>query len=161
MATMKNENVSDNPRYTLYKDIKEALEGMADIKYVDLWNENVDYIDEDSPWQRPAVFVEFDDISWRPVNGDDSYDYYLRGEGRVRLHIVTDWADGAQEQAMALSVMIWGRMMNVEAEDGRIYSVGFPSASYTNHNHDEILETIDEYAVKYFVGLNAKDNTDE
>lgn len=32
------------------------------IKYVDLWNHNVEFLDEEQPWARPAVFVEFTPI---------------------------------------------------------------------------------------------------
>lgn len=34
------------------------------IKYVDLWNHNVEFLDEEQPWARPAVFVEFTPIVW-------------------------------------------------------------------------------------------------
>ena len=29
------------------------------IKHVDLWNNNVEFIEEDEVWARPAVFIEF------------------------------------------------------------------------------------------------------
>ncbi len=58
------------------------------IKHIDLWNQNVEFIEQDTVWNRPAVFIEFEPISWKSIVPGVEY----RAEARVRLHIVTDWA---------------------------------------------------------------------
>ena len=56
----------------LYDRLTEALlqvGGGGVIKHVDLWNQNVAFIDEDEAWARPAVFVEFGPIAWDLYKG--------------------------------------------------------------------------------------------
>ena len=44
-------------RLNLFSDVKRAIEAQVpDVQHVDLYNENVEYVDEESPWQRPAVY---------------------------------------------------------------------------------------------------------
>lgn len=53
-------------RLNLFSDVKRAIEAQVpDVQHVDLYNENVEYVDEESPWQRPAVFIEIGDIGGR------------------------------------------------------------------------------------------------
>ena len=54
-------------RLSLYNNTKRVINlKVPEVQHVDLYNENVEYVDEESPWERPAVFIEFDDIEWRP-----------------------------------------------------------------------------------------------
>ena len=85
-------------RKELFEAIKAKIEStLPEILHVDLWNHNVEYIEEETPWARPAVFVEFGAISWQPLQGGGR-----RGSGVVRLHLVTDWAEGEYATAFAL-----------------------------------------------------------
>lgn len=52
----------------LYTALTAALKNIKDgegedaprlVKHIDLWNQNVAFIEEESPWPRPAVFIEF------------------------------------------------------------------------------------------------------
>ena len=61
------------------------------IKHVDLWNHNVEFLDQEQPWERPAVFVEFMPIVWETIKPGREY----RSKPVVNLHIVTDWAGDA------------------------------------------------------------------
>ena len=56
------------------------------IKHIDLWNRNVEFIEQEAAWERPAVFIEFEPIHWTSIVPGIEY----RAEARVRLHIVTD-----------------------------------------------------------------------
>jgi len=144
-----------DPRSELYATLAQVIGGIEDIKHVDLWNQNVEFIEKDIPWPRPAVFVEFESITWKTIKGDEFYRRYLRGDGTLRLHIVTDWVDGGQEKALSLSANIWEELFNGEWDlsENPSFEIAFPSQSVTNHNHDEILETVDVFAVRYLVGL--------
>ena len=88
-------------RRELYAALKAAMEKIEAVKHVDLWNHNVEFIDQEDSWARPAVFVEFGPIAWQPYVGGG-----YRGEGSVRLHVVTDWLEGGQEAAWALIAQI-------------------------------------------------------
>ena len=46
-------------RKELYKALCERLKTVDNVKHIDLWNNNVEFIEQESAWQRPAVFIEF------------------------------------------------------------------------------------------------------
>lgn len=127
-------------RRELYAAIKAAIGSVDKVKHIDLWNHNVEFIEEEAGWDRPAVFVEFGTISWHPYVGGG-----YRGEGSVRLHIVTDWIEGGQEMAWALTARIREVM---EAVDGKgFYDIRL-TETLTNHNHEDILESIECYGFR-------------
>ena len=138
----------------LYTAIAEALKGVEDgiIQHIDLWNQNVEFIEEDEAWDRPAVFVEFGEIVWDPFQGPANG---MSGKGEVLLHIVTDWkgsaADGSatQEETLAdyeLTNKIYEAMLSLRGTTFRNVSL---SRTLTNHNHQELLENIEVYKVTY------------
>lgn len=49
----------------LCKELKEVGGGL--IKHIDLWNHNVEFIEQEENWERPAVFVEFCPIRWNAI----------------------------------------------------------------------------------------------
>lgn len=135
-------------RKEIYERVTEALSGIAGapVKHIDLWNHNVEFIEQEEGWARPAVFVEFSPIEWL---GDKSGGY--RTHGRLRLHIVTDWAGssamGSAQREESLRVFdlcerIREAMLVISGESfGNVRLLG----SETNHNHEEIVESIEEF----------------
>lgn len=113
------------------------------IKHIDLWNHNVEFIEQEEQWERPAVFVEIATINCAPFQGRG-----LRGKGLVRLHIVTDWTEGGQDAAWDLSYKI---QSTLEGLSGEYFNGMTLVAIDTNHNHEEILESIDSYEVRYLL----------
>ena len=45
-------------------------EEVPEVKHVDLWNHNVEFIEQETPWERPAVFVEFGEVVWDGPSAD-------------------------------------------------------------------------------------------
>lgn len=133
-------------RLECFNAIKDALLSKGLAKHVDMWNENVAFIDEDAAWERPAVFVEFGEILWSPVKGVGLRNY--RGHGEIRLHIVTDFYDGGMEFGFEIAGEIAGMLPGMRG-------VGFDGiglmSSLTNHNHEEILELVDVYGCNYLL----------
>lgn len=127
-------------RKELYAAIKVAIEKVKEVKHIDLWNHNVEFIEQEEGWERPAVFVEFGPITWLPYAGGGYH-----GEGSVRLHVVTDWVEGGQEAAWALIAQIREAMDRVENKGFHGLRL---TETMTNHNHEDILESIEGYAVK-------------
>lgn len=130
------------------------------IKHVDLWNHNVEFLEQEAIWDRPAVFIEFCPINWEPHQRGVSY----RADPLVKLHIVTDWcpesgltdclntqsgellltdcdADSSVE-LLDLSEAIHGV---VGCIDGEKFSRFDLIQTATNHNHEDIVESIDTY----------------
>ncbi len=54
-------------RRMLYLGLTEALKELRDesgqplIRHIDLWNEQVEFIEQEEPFDTPAVFIEFRD----------------------------------------------------------------------------------------------------
>ena len=91
-------------RKEIYEMIRERLKGLEGVKHVDLWNHNVEFVEQEESWARPAVFVEFAPIQWSALV--DGLEY--RAEPEVRLHVVTDWAGGADGDDAALEESLGG-----------------------------------------------------
>ncbi len=131
-------------RKELYNAIKTKLaEEVPEVKHIDLWNHNVEFIEQEEGWERPAVFVEFGKIDWSPFQGGGQ-----RGKGTVTIHLVTDWAEGGHDAAFDLESKVHGAIDGLGGEDFNGMAL---VETVTNHNHEEILESIDSYAVRYLL----------
>lgn len=114
------------------------------IRHMDLWNRNVEFIDQEIPWERPAVFIEFSPVRWDAIVPGVEY----RAEPQVILHIVTDWAEGASGDGddaidmLDLPDHIHDAIAGLAGSRFRDLSL---SESQTNHNHEEIVENIEVY----------------
>lgn len=144
-------------RTELYLKIRERLEATGVIKHIDLWNHNVEFLEQEEAWARPAVFVEFGVITWAPVKGQEC----LRGSGAVRLHIVTDWdgespltsslpEDGTQTgespvTAFGVADVVHGALAELSGEKFHGWEL---METHTNHNHEDIVENIEVYKVR-------------
>lgn len=125
----------------IYECIKNALEE-AGIKHVDLWNRNVEFIEQETAWETPAVFVEFHPVAWDRIKEE-----VVRGTIGVTLHIVTRWNDS--ESGMA-EVWLAGNavMRATDGLSGDSFGVLRLSETRINHNHEELVETLETYTCK-------------
>ena len=131
-------------RKELYNTIKEKLNAdVPEVAHIDLWNHNVEFIEQEDNWERPAVFVEIATINCSLFQGRGH-----RGKGLVRLHIVTDWIEGGPGAAWDLSNKIHSTL---EGLNGERFNGMTLVAIDTNHNHEDILESIDSYEVRYLM----------
>ena len=131
-------------RKDLFNAIKTKLASdVPEVKHIDLWNHNVEFIEQEDMWERPAVFVEFGKIEWAPFQGGSQ-----RGRGIVTIHLVTDWTEGGHDVAFDLSHRVYKALDGLSGESFNGLSL---VETNTNHNHEEILESIDSYAVRYLL----------
>lgn len=117
------------------------------INHIDLWNHNVEFIEQEENWSCPAVFVEFSPIEWNEIVPGLEY----RAEPFVKLHIVTEWkgssADGSELSEDALFIFDLPEIIHsaLSLMGGSKY-LGFDLIeSQTNHNHEDIVENIEVY----------------
>jgi len=142
-------------RKQLYLDIQSKLMAITTgtdenvvpaFKHFDLWNQNVDFLEQDSPFERPAVFVEFMPLAWE-TNGKKQQQSVLT----IKLHMVTDWfANTAQYnpgQDIALDYLDMPDQI-VKALTC-VYVNGTNSLtrsrSTINHNHSKYLDSVEEF----------------
>lgn len=136
-------------RKELYQMLCNRLKEVGDgaIKYIDLWNHNVQFIEQEEQWERPAVFVEFEPIKWESIVQGVEY----RAEAIVNLHVVTDWqgSSAAGSEFMEASLEVFDLLESIHAAlacmEGETFKAFDLIGSTTNHNHDEIIETIESY----------------
>ncbi len=108
------------------------------IRHVDLWNHNVEFLEQETPWPRPAVFVEFVPFKWRTVVPGVEY----RAQPMVNLHVVTDWAEQKNIGEFRLLDRIHELLAGLEGETFVEFDI---DSSATNHNHEDIVENIETY----------------
>lgn len=125
------------------------------IPHIDLWNHNVEFIEQEENWARPAVFVEFCPVRWNAIVPGVEY----RAEPFVNLHIVTDWAgsvsEGSDFKEEALEVFDLPELIHekLSCMSGDTFKVFDLTESRTNHNHEEIVENIEVYSCVAFKRL--------
>lgn len=124
-------------RKELYQTIKEQLELLDSVKYVALWNHNVEFIEQETAWERPAVFVEFLPVEWRCVVPGREY----HADVHIKLHIVYDCCY-LEHNDFDLCSEIADAVIGLEGDS---FGPLEPLGSATNHNHEEIIEDIDTY----------------
>ena len=89
------------------------------------------------------VQLEFGKIEWAPFQGGSQ-----RGRGVVTIHLVTDWTEGGHDAAFDLSHRVYKALDGLSWRELQRTSL---LETNTNHNHEEILESIDSYAVRYLL----------
>ncbi len=131
-------------RQEIYEKILERLVETGVIKHIDLWNHNVEFLEQEVAWDRPAVFVEFGVITWTPVKGHEA----IRGSGTVRLHIVTDWCGEPPQEncdtetAFGIADVVHGALAELSGDSFHGWEL---AETHTNHNHEDIVENIEVY----------------
>lgn len=117
------------------------------IRHIDLWNHNVEFIEQEESWERPAVFVEFQPIVWDALVAGKEY----RSEPRVSLHVVTDWQGSSaagsafREKSLAVFDLLEAMHLQLSCRRGDTFLEFDLVGSNTNHNHEEIIENIETY----------------
>ena len=124
------------------KELFEAIKAVAyaqvpEVVSVGLWNRNLEYAGQEVPWATPAVFVEFGPIEWQPLKGG-----MYRGTGELTLHVVTEYMASDPLAAADLSERLC-RAVEL-CTDHAVHL-----RSLTSHDHEELVETIEVFAVRF------------
>jgi len=152
---------------TLYLAIEQRLMAIKDdnnqqfFQHFDLWNQQVEFLEQETPFLTPAVFVEFDPMVWRTTGHK-----IQEAEITVKLHIVTPWYANtpantpSEQRTQALEYLtIPSRVLN--AMQGIIITpeadsvLGFSNTwtreqSIVNHNHEHYVDSVEVYKTHVF-----------
>lgn len=122
------------------------------FKHFDLWNRQVEFIEQETPFETPAVFVEFVPLEWHT---DKSFTQ--NAIVTVRLHIVTPWyANTAANvpgvsREVALSYLdipsiVFRQLHGQRAElaEGNFNAL-VRTGSVINHDHERFIDSVEEY----------------
>lgn len=143
-------------RKQLYKFLIILLESVTDtsdnkiklVKHIDLWNQNVEFAEVGEIFNTPAVFIEFSDIKYETYRGTATRQY---GDVNVSIHIVTrslsSTSNFSNSQDAALNFLeLIDRIHNtLDGKSAPGIGALRRIMSVTNHNHGELLESIETY----------------
>lgn len=141
-------------RKQLYLAVIERLKTITNylnqpiIEHYDLWNHNVEFIEQETAFNFPAIFIEFAPINWKNLSMQ-----VQESDVVIKLHVVTRWenisADGSnsQEQALELFDLLDSIKKALTGLQGNGFSAFKRIASDTNHDHEEIVESIESFLV--------------
>ena len=134
-------------RRMLYLGLTEALKELKDesgqplIRHIDLWNEQVEFIEQEEPFDTPAVFIEFRPVQWRTLSGT-----VQQADVPFRLHVVTKWKGSARDGSMFQEESL-ARFDLLDKIDAHLFNLCMTrrTGSSTNHNHEELIEDISDF----------------
>lgn len=158
-------------RKQLYLDIKNRLKTVETkreeqlFQHFDLWNRQVEFMEQENPFECPAVFVEFGVMDWRTL-GNRVQECTLT----VRLHIVTEWHAGTadysptEQQALEFLDIIDNTVQTMQGFTTPYMNAWMRTRSITNHDHERYVDNVEEYtcnlrdtsAVKTYVPVMAQ-----
>lgn len=138
-------------RKLLYNTIKETLLSMLDeneqpvIKHVDLWNQQTVLPEEEQAFDTPAVFIEFGNIQWRPLQRG-----VREAEVQIGLHVVTDSRVGSWDDAIHVFELlddINKKLHCLHTTEGvRTMDSLTLVQSQTDNEFDELMDNIETYS---------------
>lgn len=117
------------------------------VRHIDLWNHNVEFIEQEENWERPAVFVEFPAFQVKSIVTGVEY----RARPLVNLHVVTDWNGSAsvgspfREDSLKVFDLLDAIHKLLCGMAGETFAELDLWGCQTNHNHEEIIENIETY----------------
>jgi hypothetical protein len=139
-------------RKQLYLDIQTACKAIKNangkklFQHIDLWNQNVEFLEEDRHWNRPALFIEFKPIVWQTA-GERVQEAVID----INLHIVTDWYGQTQEdspkQSQGLDYLDIPDQVVAALHNLKLTLSGSltRTQSIINHNHARYCDSIEVY----------------
>ncbi len=139
-------------RRQLYLEIRNCLKAIKRddnttvFKHFDLWNQQVDFLEKETPFAYPAIFVEFLPIVWNKMGFNKQ-----NADITVRVHIVSQWFANTADynpqhfdalEYLELADLVNNAITNFATTSGNRF---MRTRSEINHNHDTILDSIEEF----------------
>ena len=137
-------------RKQIFQAIAEHLaKSVPEVRFIDLWNNNIATLAGGSTWPMPAVFIEFEPIEWGQLAAAAR-----EGDVGVRLHIVTRAVatNGHTDKRQTAALEYFGLIDKINAAmamlKGENFSAFMLTTSATNHEHGEILESVERHVAR-------------
>jgi len=110
------------------------------IKHFGLWNRQVEFIEEESVFPMPAVFIEFGKISWRHQKGG-----LQDADITIGLHVLTEaFPEGYDSSDFHLDLL--GKINKcLHGFNGECFSSIRRTASIPCHDHEQILDNTEVF----------------
>jgi hypothetical protein len=127
--------------------------------HIDLWNRNVEFIQEEPPFDLPACFVEFAPLQYNQQRGGVQ-DAVLQ----VRLHIVTRWDTPTLHGGayfddaiayLALPHIVYCALHACNIGGNMYHRTG----SVINHDHGPVVDSVETYETSVTITKQATNDT--
>ena len=124
-------------------------EQVPEIKYIDVFNEQIANATGGIPFPLPAVLIEFEEITYKQLSN-----HCTTADVPLRLHIVTRTvqANGSNARTFEASLAYFDTIDKVNKAlstlCGEYFSTLMHLGSATNHNHAELLESVERYVTR-------------
>lgn len=96
----------------LSPELAEELRTVPEVRYIDLWHEQTEYLDEELPFPTPAVFIAFNTLETADI-GTLAQDIRLQVDLYIFWETFADTYDGAVMQTEALDYLNLMTVLNV------------------------------------------------
>lgn len=128
---------------------KADAKAKAVIKHFDIWNNQIENIEIDIPFERPAIFLQFQPIQWEQRSKG------IRGaDVGVTLHVVTDLRQpsnsksGYDDKAFEFFDLLDAINYNLYGLKGDFFRNVIAVSSATDHDHADILDSQETYSIQ-------------
>ncbi|AGB29737.1 hypothetical protein Prede_2598 [Prevotella dentalis DSM 3688] len=147
------------------KDILQAIAGklsesIPEIKFIDLWSEQLAMLQSGPTWPVPAVFVEFEQIDWHQMAN-----HARTADIGIRLHVITRCVKyngifdrrqvnvmkaGATRVGAALDYLDLLDRINaaMQSLSGENFTSFMHTTSSTGNNLGELMESVERFVTR-------------
>ena len=138
-------------RKSLFTSIAARIRAQVPaIRHIDLWNEHIAAITGGTAWPLPALFVEFE-----PYRVSQLANHVVQADVTIRLHIITraanapaGYSDASANAALAHLDLIDNVHAALATLAGDTFSTLMLIECQTDHNHAELIESIERYVTR-------------
>lgn len=132
----------------IFNDIVTALDSIAELETVELWNSQFANEDREKPFNYNAVFVEFSEIAWTTTNqtpsrsgSEGDVSKQQKGdETLIMLHIAFSQLDNETISFPIISPIIDKVYLAVQGLNGEFYGPLLRVAERQDTDHDRVID---------------------
>ena len=132
----------------IFNDIVTEIKKISDIQTVELWNSQLVNEDKETPFNFPAVFIEFADIPWTSTNqqpsklgGEGDVTKQQKGDGTlITLHIAFSQYENETVSFPIISPIIDKIYFAIQELTGTFYEPLLRVAERQDTDHDRVID---------------------
>ena len=132
----------------IFNDIVTEIKKISDIQTVELWNSQLVNEDKETPFNFPAVFIEFADIPWTSTNqqpsklgGEGDVTKQQKGDGTlITLHIAFSQYENETVSFPIISPIIDKIYFAIQELTGTFYGPLLRVAERQDTDHDRVID---------------------
>lgn len=121
--------------------ISDTLAGTG-VTHIQLWNQDIQFLNEGQPFPTPAVFIEFMPVQWQTNKEGVIY----TNDAQISIHCVTHVTQ--EDLRFRIASLLRKAVTSIK---GQNFSRLIPFQDDTNHNHAELIEDIYTFRLRIWL----------